>query len=64
MVLYASGTLATKTNEQNSARFERKALQPIFGSRKYQNTGKYDQRKNKEVISLLEDPDIIATKKS
>lgn len=36
-------------------------LQKIFGPKSNQNTGEYKQRKNNEVMSMLEDSDIIAT---
>jgi len=62
LAIYACETWdTTKTDEQNLARFERKVLRRIFGPRRNQNTGEYERRKNKEVISMLEDPDIIAT---
>jgi len=65
IAIYASETWATtKTDEQNLAKFERKVLRQIFGPRRNQNTGEYERRKNKEVISMLEDSDIIVTIKS
>ncbi|VVC41756.1 Hypothetical protein CINCED_3A016126 [Cinara cedri] len=64
IALYSCETWATtKTDKQNLARFERKVLRQIFGPRRNQNTGDYEQRKNEEVINMLEDSDIIATMK-
>ncbi|KAF0715501.1 Reverse transcriptase domain-containing protein, partial [Aphis craccivora] len=54
----------TKTDEQKLARFERKVLRQIFGPRRNQNTEEYERRENKEVISMLEDSNIVATMKS
>jgi len=39
-------------------------LRQIFGPRRNQNTEEYERRENKEVISMLEDSNIVATMKS
>jgi hypothetical protein len=36
-------------------------LRQIFDPRRNQNTGEYERKENEEVISILEDPDIVAT---
>jgi len=50
---YACATWATtETDEQKLARYKRKVLRQIFGPRRNQNTGEYERRENKEVISM------------
>ncbi|KAF0762308.1 Reverse transcriptase domain-containing protein [Aphis craccivora] len=63
-VLYACGAWASTKSDKNKLMiFEKKFLQRIFGPKR-NNEGGYEIMSNKELVSLFNEPNIVATLKS
>lgn len=63
-VLYACGAVASTKSDKNKLMiFEKKFLRRIFGTKR-NNEGGYGIMSNKELISLFNEPNIVATLKS